>query len=784
MGHDRIFRLKVDRIERNCRFELTWGQGQQIKIDAAYPATLTQSYQAWQRAYIRYYQTRIRGRIVDQGSLMPIDPHAHLVQSETKLLTELRTWLGSEPLSAIRKTLATAIKQWVQQDATQPIDLFLTCSPLELERLPWEAWELETEIASPVSIRLTRTPVSIRSNHVIPRDRYRKGGARILAIFGDRTGLDFQNDITALHSLSALAEIKMMAWQEDRSIEQHKTDICQGISDPKGWDILFFAGHSEENAAMGGELAIAPRTTISLREIEPYLRTAQAKGLQFALFNSCSGLSIANTLIDLGLNQVAIMREPIQNSVAQVFLVKFLQVLAQGKDVNDALRETCQLLKDSKSLVYPSAYLIPSLFGRPEAQFYKIAPFGWRAYGRRWRFNRQQAIALSSLALLSLLPPIQEFLLDRRTLIQAIYRELTHQIPQNPPPVLLVSIDRDSLDREKISQPNPLNRQYLAKIIDRLSLLDARGIGVDYLLDRPQGENDRILAQSIQNASKKGDTSFIFAAKREGTQEIGIIPDIASLNAVLQGSVTFSPIYLAVPENCAQICPFGYLIAVHHVLSTASVQLPPQGDRRTQILKALHQTDDPSLHLLRRVSIHPIAQIGEYFQQRWLQPIVDFSLPPETVYHTLPAWQLLNRRNPIEGQVVLIASGGYVEAGIDGGKDYFDPPSAIVFWNLAASKLTGGEAHAYMIHHWLTQHIVIPIPDLWLILVAVGIVKALETSAQSKRSMHLAISTNILYLLISLQAYITLKILLPWFLPSLAFWLTVLPALRKLSHER
>ena len=485
MKHRQIFRLKVDKINQDCRFELSWGQGQQNEpIYITYPEDLTQYYQAWQRAYIRYYQNNVRGRIVDQGGLRPINPHAQLIQSETKLLTEFKTWLGSEKLSAIRTTIAGVIKQWVEQDPICQIEIFLTCSVFELERLPWEAWELETEIASPVSIRLTRTPVNIRSSYAMQRNQYRRGGARILAIFGDPSGLDFQKDISALRSLSSLAEIKIIAWYEDKSISQHKTDICQEISDPRGWDILFFAGHSQETKMTGGELGIAPGISISVREIEPYLKIAQAKGLQFALFNSCSGLSIANALIDLGLSQVAIMREPIQNTVAQVFLVQFLQVLAQEKDVSDALREACQLLKHSKNLEYPSAYLIPSLFGHPEAKFYKIEPFGWQAYLKRWLPNRQQAITLSSLLLLSLFPAIPEFLLDRRILIQAIYRDLTHQIPQNAtPPVLLVSIDQDSLNQAKITQSNPLDRRYLAQLIDKLTTLDAEVIGIDYLLD-------------------------------------------------------------------------------------------------------------------------------------------------------------------------------------------------------------------------------------------------------------------------------------------------------------
>ncbi len=786
-----FFRIKVTQIQQTCQFELSWGKGQQIRADVTYPETLTQHYQAWQRAYIRYYQSSLRGRLGDQGSLIPTDPHAQLVKSEENLLTEFKTWLASKQLSELHTTIVNVIKEWFQQNSTNQIDLFLTCSPIELERLPWEAWEI-----SPfASISLTRTPVNIRSTHAIKRNH--QGRARILAIFGDQTGLDFKKDIQEIDSLSSKAEIKIIAWQETKSISLHKLEICQGISDPKGWDILFFAGHSQETEMTGGELAIAPRTRISIKEIEPYLKKAKANGLQFALFNSCSGLSIANALIDLGLNQVAIMREPIHNTVAQLFLVRFLKVLTQEKDVNEAVREACQFLKDNK-VEYPSAYLIPSLFSHPEAKFFKIEPFGWRTGLKKWLPNFPQVIALSSLSLLSLLPPLQEFLVDTRILTQAIYREITSQIPQKTtPPVLLVSIDEESLNRENIiTERNPLPRQYLAKIIDQLAQLDAKVVGIDYLLDRPQGQNDQILSRSIHNLITLQQASLVFASVPEGERENGLNPKIASLKSVMQGSIASSYFYLPLPNNCTKICPFSYLIAVNQALSVlepTSVKLTNSTDYRTQILNSLDQASlkDPLLNFLKQASVQPITEVSEYFQQRWLQPIIDYSLPPETVYQTIPAYKFLNQKESIKGQVVLIASGDYPEARIDDGqKDYLEPPPlAIKFGDISISKFTGGQANAYMIHHWLNRHLVIPLPDLWLILVTAWLGRTItvqleSSSIKTKRLMLKLLTVNALFFLVSLQAYVSLNILFPFFLPSVTFWLFVFPSLRKITYEK
>ena len=563
------FRLKVDKVEQSCLFELSWGQAQQLKATLDYPQSLTSSFPAWQRAYLHFYQTAMRGRVEDTGSLTPLDPRTWLVQAEAKLLVAFRNWLWHEKLRDIYQAIAEVAQTLTQPGLTpakksdHSLDIFLTCHPLELERLPWEAWEIERQIACPIPIRLLRTPPNIHSPNTRKRSHYRRGGARILAIFGDSTGLDWQGDLKALGSLGTIGEIEVIAWQEGQEISQLKGEIARAIADERGWDLLFFAGHSRERDITGGELGIAPNTAISVREIAPQLQQALARGLQFALFNSCSGLSIANALIDLGFSQVAIMREPVHNRVAQVFLVKFLQALANYQDVGDALGETCQFLQQEGSLDYPCAYLIPSLFCHPEASLFQIQPFGWTEQLKQWLPTRYEGIALSTLVLLSLLSPVQDFFLNARTLAQAIYRDLTAQVPPPAtPPVLLLEIDEESLQKAEIGDPKPLNRQYLARLIDKLTALKAKGIGIDYLLDRPQGGNDVILSQSIQRAVNQQGIWFVFAAVERGDREVGVLPSIANLGWSLQGSIVGLPQYVTLPEANCQRCPFGYLLAV------------------------------------------------------------------------------------------------------------------------------------------------------------------------------------------------------------------------------
>jgi hypothetical protein len=181
----------------------------------------------------------------------------------------------------------------------------------------------------------------------------------------------------------------------------------------------------------------------------------------------------------------------------------------------------------------------------------------------------------------------------------------------------------------------------------------------------------------------------------------------------------------------------------------------------------------------------------------WLHPIIDFSIPPEQVYQRLPAWQFLEtpanspQLSNLNQQVAIIAPGGYSDKlGAPLESDNFLLPSGVSYWRSRQNPpdprqlLTGGEIHAYMAHHFLTQRQVVPIPDLWMIGVAILLGKgsALALSqqpSQQRRWLWWAVltSTTAVYGLVSLQIYISAAVLFPWLLPSVTVWTYALPTL-------
>jgi CHASE2 domain-containing sensor protein len=825
-----VYKLKIERSDRACRFELSWGNGQQLFATLEYPESLTRLYQEWQRIYLSFYKSALRGRVQGSGSgvIPQVDWHNKLIEAEAEFLQAFNKWLRSAELFEICQQILISNSR---NDASSTTTFLLTCYQIELERLPWESWEILTILAHQTQIEIIRTPPNIREVNFSEIRQKQRRKSRILVIVGDDTGLHFKTELAALKSLSRLTEIKFVTWQAEQEEYIIRQNVCQAIADPQGWDLLCFLGHSNEAEITGGKIAIAPNVHLTISEISPYLTQAKQRGLQFALFNSCCGLNIAASLINLGLSQVIIMREPIHNQVAEGFLLQFILSLTQFKNVYESMFSACEYLQQEK-LKYPSAYLIPSIFGHPNAELFQLQPNSISQKLKQLLPTRNEAIALSLLTIASLYIPLQDYLLDQRIFIQAIYRKNTHQIPaqKTPPPTLLVQIDEESIQKDKtLSTPRPMPRDYLAKLVDKLSELDAKIIGIDYLLHRPSQieTRDQKLAQSLINAVQKPQPTWFVLVTNEGINGkiLKPLPEIASPNWSLQGEMNLISgfMQLATPEiNNPYTLPFSYLLALAYQLNYEDKNhiIQPKSPSQQEFLIQIHE----SLKLGNkswfspRSYLQPFTEFSYIFGQMWLHPVIDYSIPPQQVYDRIPAWQLLNnqistyQKTHLQKQVVIIAPGGYKEAGVAvSGLDFFPKPAAICYWRIdndclnQRREFTGAEIHAYMVHHHLNNSMIIPIPDLWTIVIAglLGKVTLLTLNnrhrqqknsqkspnqntfnPEQKEGLILIICALASYGIISLQTYVTAGILLPWLLPSLTFVFYCLPIfVRKNSHD-
>jgi CHAT domain len=186
---------------------------------------------------------------------------------------------------------------------------------------------------------------------------------RILAILGNSKRINLREDKKRLESLPKV-EIRFLPdpeHQENGKINRQVLD--EYLRDKKGWDILFFAGHSQ-TINERGVLAINEDEELAIDDLKFALREAIANGLKLAIFNSYDGLGLAKQLEELHIPQVIVMRYSIPDAIAHQFLKHFLVAFSSHKSLYVSIREERERLQGVEDR-YPCASWLPVLFQNP-----------------------------------------------------------------------------------------------------------------------------------------------------------------------------------------------------------------------------------------------------------------------------------------------------------------------------------------------------------------------------------------------------------------------------------
>ena len=258
---------------------------------------------------------------------------------------QINTWLSHDGFHGIDRKLRT---QLVPSDE---IRVVITADVHSMLQFPWCLWSFfedfpKAELAlSPMNY----TRISKSS------DGIKRPAVRILAVLGDSQGIDITRDRDLLSQLPN-AEVQFLVEPTRSQLSEHLWDAT------RGWDVLFFAGHSSSQER--GEIQINPTTTLTIEQLKYGLKQAIARGLKLAIFNSCDGLGLAWDLAELQIPQMIVMREPVPDRVAQVFLTQFLSAFSQGKSLYLAVREAREKLQDIEEL-FPGAPWLPVICQNP-----------------------------------------------------------------------------------------------------------------------------------------------------------------------------------------------------------------------------------------------------------------------------------------------------------------------------------------------------------------------------------------------------------------------------------
>lgn len=480
------------------------GMAPRVETQAYLPPApdLPRLYRRWQQAYWQLGHTY---RLEAQGGMTNVsaiaDQEACLSLSR-QLRDRIRHWLNGDDFQPIREKL---LEQLNPDDTVR--FLLQTQDPL-LQRLPW--YELQFY----ERYHLAEVGICALDYQQTSYQGTRSDNVRILAVIGDATGLNTQIDQALLQNLPD-ADIHFLK-------EPNRETFNRCLWDPKGWDILFFAGHSssrtdcQPNHTEGsGEMLLNATDKLTIPQLKHALKKAIERGLNTAIFNSCDGLGLAADLADLHIPQVLVMREPVPDLVAHAFLQGFLETFAAGAPFYVAVREAREKLQGLEAR-FPCATWLPVIVQNPAE-----TPPTWRSLqGKPDPSPALRLPTLLSSATPSSSPPtaqscwrtgigtgivIATVLLFCRQLgwlapyeLKAYDHLLRLRSPETVDSrLLIITNTEDDIAQQPDTGSSSLSDQTLLTLLDRLTPLNPQLIGLDIYRSQPSENPD--LARKIKS---------------------------------------------------------------------------------------------------------------------------------------------------------------------------------------------------------------------------------------------------------------------------------------------
>jgi len=305
-------------------------------------------YDRWRSLYIALYH-----RLNWRSSAIEIEEDGLTHVSEVafddlchQLKNQLDDWLESSSFSKVERQLRTKLLPY------EEIRVVVETEDSPLRRFPWHLWSFFDDYPQ-AEVALSMPEYG----RVEVANQTHRNRIRILAILGNSEGIDVQRDRQLLEQLPATETIFL--------VEPQRRELDQWLWDEQGWDILFFAGHSDSRAdGTTGEIAINHTDRLTIAQLKNALRAAIARGLKLALFNSCDGLGLARDMADLNIPQLLVMREPVPDYVAQEFLKHWLTAFSGGKSFYRSVREAREKLQGLEDQ-FPCASWLPVICQNP-----------------------------------------------------------------------------------------------------------------------------------------------------------------------------------------------------------------------------------------------------------------------------------------------------------------------------------------------------------------------------------------------------------------------------------
>lgn len=566
---------------------------------------------------------RIKGqKIVHKGSLNRRIKYCRA--SADELRDRFRGWLNAESFQVIDRRLREELNR------RDVIRFLIRTDNIYLQKLPWHEWDFferypNAEVAFSASDYESTDYESIPLHTQLPSTET----VRILAILGHREGINLDSDRHILEQLPH-ATVEFL-------VEPDRQQVSDRLWE-QSWDILFFAGHSETDGETG-RIYINPTDSLTLSDLKYGLRKAIDHGLQLAIFNSCDGLGLIQELQPLHIPHMIVMREPVTDQVAEIFLKYFLEYFAAGESLYLAERHARERLQGLEHQ-FPCASWLPIIYQHP-----LVTPPDWFSL----RGNTAQATAPADLVYISR-PPSPQISTRKRLvmsnlqvlglslsvallvmivrfvgLLQPLELNAYDHLMRSRPietiddRILVVEVTQDDVNQRG---GYPLDDATLAQAVDILQPFSPVAIALDMHRHRPRGNGRQALIQQFQ----RHPNLFTVCAFDQPDQDYAPPPELSPDQLITQ--VGFSNLVIdANPAQPLTVSSIGQLV-------------PIDGSAVRRHLLSY----EPDLAPTRSPCITPYSlsfQLGHRFMQaKGIAPIVvtgrdDWKLG-SVVFHPLP----------------------------------------------------------------------------------------------------------------------------------------------------
>ncbi len=389
-----------------------------------------------------------------------------------QLVNQFEAWLNTPELLQIDRALRTEFKR------SDDVQIILETADLQLCKLPWHLWPLFEDYpqAELTFGALDWRPLPNRPfNH--RKNQGPSASSRILATLGNHDGLDLAADLTTLNHLQN-THLNVLDTPTLNQLHEH-------LWEPEGWDIFFFAGHSQTEGETG-IINLNQHERLSIEQIKYALSQAIANGLKIAIFNSCDGLGLARQLSSLQIPYVVVMREPVPDAIAQQFLRYLLAAFTQGLPFHLAMREARQRLAGLENEA-PCASWLPVIWQNPTApaiywQTLQPQADGGVKTAKRWGRSHAKQFAFKTLIASGIVLGIRALgLLEPVELIA--YDQLMRQRPTESVDQRTVVVEVTEKTTSQYGYPLP--DEQLTALIDRINDAQPLAIGLDLHRARP-----------------------------------------------------------------------------------------------------------------------------------------------------------------------------------------------------------------------------------------------------------------------------------------------------------